>query len=159
LLLAAAVIGCQGPPEISINEFMADNESSMVEGETGDYVDWIELYNNGSQAVSLDGLFLTDDLSAPLMHPLDASLEIDAGGFLLLWAIEAASDNPSHLSFALAREGEAIGLYIEDADGNFSTLDAVVYDEQQPDQSMARMEDGVGSWAATDQPSPGASNQ
>ena len=43
-----------------INEFMADNESIIVD-ETGEYEDWVELYYNIPYTMSLDGYFLTDN--------------------------------------------------------------------------------------------------
>ena len=45
---------------IFINEVMADNESAVFDQE-GDYPDWIELYNDESQAIDLEGYFLSDD--------------------------------------------------------------------------------------------------
>jgi len=49
-----------------INEFMADNKSTIEDpAETGEYPDWIELYNGTSDTIILSGMFLTDDLNDP----------------------------------------------------------------------------------------------
>jgi len=49
-----------------INEFMADNKSTIEDpAESGEYPDWIELYNGTSDTVILSGMFLTDDLNDP----------------------------------------------------------------------------------------------
>jgi hypothetical protein len=49
-----------------INEFMADNETTMEDpDESGEYPDWIELFNGAEHPVILNRLFLTDDLNSP----------------------------------------------------------------------------------------------
>ena len=49
-----------------INEFMADNETTVEDpDESGEYPDWIELYNGSEEPIALNGLFLTDDLDEP----------------------------------------------------------------------------------------------
>ncbi len=49
-----------------INEFMADNETTIEDpNEPGEYPDWIELYNGTDTAVTLNGMYLTDDFSEP----------------------------------------------------------------------------------------------
>ena len=44
-----------------INEFMASNQSSIVD-EDGDSSDWLELFNANTEAISLSGHYLTDDV-------------------------------------------------------------------------------------------------
>ncbi|RKZ92433.1 MAG: hypothetical protein DRQ40_08745, partial [Gammaproteobacteria bacterium] len=57
--------GTGGPTEgLFINEFMADNDS-VIQDNVGDYHDWIEVYNAGSSAVDLGGMYLTDTLAEP----------------------------------------------------------------------------------------------
>lgn len=49
-----------------INEFMADNDATVEDPqEPGQYPDWIELYNASDEAVTLNGLYLTDDMNEP----------------------------------------------------------------------------------------------
>ncbi len=152
--------GCDARPPVLINEFMADNETTLADGASGEYLDWIELINTGDEVVSLDGMYLTDDLDGPTQHPLDSRLTISPGGFLVLWASKKAVNDPTHLNFALAAGGEDLGLFWLDPDsGNLVMLDGLVYSAQEPDISMARDEDGTGAWMLTQQPSPGASNQ
>ncbi len=42
-----------------INEFLASNSTTNVD-ESGEYDDWLELYNVGSDSIDLGGFFLTD---------------------------------------------------------------------------------------------------
>ena len=46
--------------DLCINEFMSWN-SSFITDEDGDYSDWIEIYNNGSEPLNLYGCGLSDD--------------------------------------------------------------------------------------------------
>ncbi len=53
-------LSCAYAQNVVINEFMASNGSTIAD-EDGDYPDWIELYNAGSEPVNLEGWGLTDD--------------------------------------------------------------------------------------------------
>jgi len=48
-----------------INEFMADNDSTIQDPDGSGYPDWIELYNAGPNAIELGGMYLTDDANDP----------------------------------------------------------------------------------------------
>jgi hypothetical protein len=49
-----------------INEFMADNKNTIEDpDESGEFPDWVELYNGTSDTIILSGMFLTDDLNDP----------------------------------------------------------------------------------------------
>lgn len=114
------------PLQICINEFMADNISSLQD-ETGEHPDWIELHNPGDQDVELDGWSITDDASDPTKVLLSAELVVPAGGFLVLFADGRPDLGPEHLDFGLDSSGESVGLYRGDERGavvNFGQLDA-----------------------------------
>src|SRR5438876_7130768 len=44
---------------VFISEFMAVNDSTLAD-EDGDFSDWIEIHNGGTNSINLDGWFLTD---------------------------------------------------------------------------------------------------
>ena len=46
--------------DLVISEFMADNDGYLAD-EDGEYSDWIEIFNRGSDDESLQGWYLTDD--------------------------------------------------------------------------------------------------
>ena len=101
---------------VRINEWMASNQSTIAEPTTGQYADWIELYNPNRQEIDLAGYGLTDDPSAKFKTVFPAATRIGAQGFLLVWADgrDAAStpnDGAVHASFKLSQEGETIALY------------------------------------------------
>jgi len=58
--------GSGGPTSgLFINEFMADNDSTIQNPDGSGYPDWIELYNAGSTAIDLGGMYMTDDANDP----------------------------------------------------------------------------------------------
>ena len=57
LTLAATPLPAQS---LVISEFMASNQDSL-DDEDGDNEDWIEVSNQGTTAVNLEGWYLTDD--------------------------------------------------------------------------------------------------
>src|SRR5438445_8010083 len=48
--------------DVLITEFMAANSGPVVD-EDGETSDWLEIHNNGTNTVDLDGWFLTDKAS------------------------------------------------------------------------------------------------
>lgn len=69
---------------IRINEIMTSN-SSFNNDDDGDYSDWIELYNEGSLAIQLEGWGLSDNPSNPFKWKFPEYL-LKPGGYLLVWA-------------------------------------------------------------------------
>ena len=79
----------QAHANVLINEFMAINGAYPI-GLSGDFDDWIELYNDSNEPVDVGGFYLTDDLSNPTQwrFPTDSARETTLGpqGFLLIMA-------------------------------------------------------------------------
>jgi hypothetical protein len=138
---------------IVINEFMASN-SSTTQDKSGAFPDWLELYNPTGETVDLDAWSMTDDFDIPDKHALE-ELEIDAGGYLVLYADGDTSEGSDHLSFKLSKSGESIGLYAPDG----TAMDRLEYGQQVADLSAARVPDGGNIWEITNQPTPGESNR
>lgn len=69
---------------LQINEVMSSNSSTIADG-TGDYADWVELYNPTAASIDISGYYVTDQLSNPTKYqlPVSASLVIPAGGVLV----------------------------------------------------------------------------
>ncbi|MCA9236434.1 MAG: CotH kinase family protein [Planctomycetales bacterium] len=94
-----------------ISEFMAANDSVLLDG-NGAASDWIELLNNGDQAVDLAGYALTDDPDE-LEKWSFPSTTLAPGEFLVVFAsgngVADAGGN-LHTNFALAAGGEYLAL-------------------------------------------------
>jgi hypothetical protein len=69
---------------IFINEIMSAN-SSTVADDDGDYSDWIELYNAGSEAVQMEGWSLSDSYEEPAKWVFPKYI-FNPGEYLLVWA-------------------------------------------------------------------------
>ncbi|KAA3655107.1 MAG: lamin tail domain-containing protein [Calditrichaeota bacterium] len=151
------------PPTLFINEFMASNDSSVVDPEDTDgdpFEDWIEIYNPGSEAVDIGGMYVTDDLGDLMLWQIpetDASLTtIAPGGFLVLWADKEMDQGILHVNIKLSGGGEDIGLVGTDG---MTIIDGLTYTEQPADTSYARVPDGSDTWQFIPGGTPGASNQ
>ena len=145
------------PLTVFINEWLADNQTDIVEP-GGGHEDWFELYNPGTDAVDISGYFLTDTLTNPSKWTIPTGTTVPPGGFLLVWA----DGNPSlnvpggdlHAGFALSKSGEAIGLY--GAGGVL--IDAVTFAAQTTDVSEGRFPDGSAAIRALSLTTPRGGN-
>ncbi len=144
-------------PEVLVNEFMASNASTVADA-TGAYPDWLELYNVTDTDVDLEGWTLTDDLEELDKFTFAADTTIDAGGHLMVWADGDTDQEGIHASFNLAKDGEQIGLSASASYGSV-LVDAIEYDSQATDISMARMPDGSSTWEADTTPTPATTNE
>jgi hypothetical protein len=79
---------------------------------------------------------MTDDPAEPHKHVLGGGLVLEAGGFVVLWADDQPGAGPTHLGFALADDGDAIGLYAPSGAGS-----VVRYTTTVKDVSVARAAD------------------
>jgi len=141
-----------------INEFMASN-NNCAQDLQGQYDDWIEIYNYGTKAFDVGGLYLTDNLSVPTKWriPLNnpAATTISAGGYLLIWADNDIGDAGLHANFKLDAGGEQIALL--DSDGS-TLIDSVIFDEQSGNISCGRYPDASDNWQLFGMPSAAGEN-
>ena len=147
------------PPVLYINEFLASNDSCCTD-ENGEYDDWIEIYNPGSEAVDIGGMYISDDLAdvtawkIPVTAP--DTTTIPAGGFLVLWADKQPEQGILHVKLKLSSGGEDIVLT---APNGTTEIDSYTFGEQTTDISEGRLPDGSDTWQFFNTPTPGASNQ
>ena len=94
-----------------------------------------------------------DDPEEPDKHELD-SLEVPAGGQLLLWADDDPALGPDHLRFSLDALGEAVGLYAPDG----TAIDLLSFGLQASDVVLGRFPDGTGAWDLSTSATPGQPN-
>lgn len=126
---------------VVINEFMASNDSTITD-QDGEYDDWIELYNNGTETVDLSGYFLSDDDTDIAQWAFPDGTSIEPNGYLIIWADEDTDQDGLHASFKLSASGEYAILSNPDT----TTLDALEYPEQTTDISYGRYPNGTGDF-------------
>lgn len=136
--------------DLVINEFSASN--TTYPDQDGEMEDWIELYNNGDDAISLGGYFLSDDMGNPKKWMFPDTL-LAPGGYLIIWADEDETQVGLHASFKLSKSGES--LLLSDTPGN--VIDYLHFSEQKTDTAYGRSPNGIGAFTSLI-PTPGAEN-
>ena len=171
MLLAAAALlytcsptgtGDDGNRLIVINEFMSANSDDGPTDEHGDSDDWIELYNNGENEISVADLYLSDD-SLQLHAYSFPDTVIAPGGFLLVWADDEPLEGKWHAPFQLSwQNGDEIIL----TKGRDRIVDRYRFFPENgnptarvPGTSFGRAGDGDTLWGQQTEPSPGAPNR
>jgi hypothetical protein len=94
-----------------LSEFMASNTRTLRD-ETGDYPDWIEIYNPSEASVSLEGWYLTDSTNNLTKWRFPAT-NLVGNGFLVVRASgkdRRTPGAPLHTSFQLGSDGEYLAL-------------------------------------------------
>ncbi len=141
---------------IKINEVNANGGSDITYGK-----DWIEIYNSGTSAVDLNGIYLTDKLTQKLNHRIQSNtgdpLLLAPGAFKVFFADEKVALGQEHLSFQLSADGEEVGLY-KLSGGNAIKLDEMTYEAQPFSGSYSRIPDGSGDFFATATATPNNPN-
>jgi hypothetical protein len=150
---AAAAVTAQS---LHINEFMGSNSATIADSD-GDYPDWIEIYNSGSQSVALQGYGLSDNAGNRFKWVFP-DVNIPAGGFLLVWASGKDRFNGAgdlHTNFSISATGEPLVL----THRNGVLIDSIPPVALQTDVAYARYPDGSTSFIYTEHPTPGAPNR
>ena len=129
---------------VYVNEVLAKTDIDPA-------ADWIELYNAEAEAVDLSGFGLQD--SAGEVWALPAGTSIEAGGFLQIWADDAAQEG-LHAPFKLSKDGEEVVL--TDVAGD--VVDSVTFPALAAEETYARIIDGGDEWEVRAEGTPGASN-
>ncbi len=145
-------------PQLFINEFLASNDSAYPDP-NGEYDDWIEIYNAGTEAVDIGGMYITDDLNSltewqiPTTAPDSTTIQPD--DFLILWADKDSEQGVLHCEIKLSGSGEQIGLIQSD---EITIIDSLTFGPQTADISYGRYPDGSDNWELMPDFTPGAAN-
>lgn len=123
--------------DVVINEFM----TSRSEADTTYKSDWIELYNNTSDIIQLNGFWLSDKKDT-LKYKFPESAVIKPDGYVIVWADNKDKKNGMHAGFKLSAGGEDVLLFHE----KYDTIDVVSYEYVNEDSVYARIPNGTGSF-------------
>jgi len=146
LAVLAAALPRASAGDIVLNEVMADNQAAVPN--TGQYPDWIELYNKSTQYLNLGGMGLTDDPLLPGKFVFPPNTLIPPHGFYIVWCDDADNLPGLHTHFGLNNKGQTVALF-DLAPGGPTALDTVSFGPQLPDLSIGRVPDGTGGWVLT----------
>lgn len=149
-----ATLETPAPGEVVINEFIAKNNSGFI-SEYGEYADWIELYNNTNEPMSLFGLYLSDKADNLKKFAFPQDIIIGAQDFLVIIADEMpGTEQYLHCNFKLSADGEVIIL----SNGAGEIIDNISFGAQTADVSMGRCPNGTGDFEYFSQPTMGEPN-
>jgi spore coat protein CotH len=126
---------------VVLNELCAINSGIWTDPQ-GEYEDWIELYNNSSNTVSLDGYYLSDD-NLNLNKWTFPNITMAPNSYIIVWADKDTFDIGIHANFKLAATGESI--FLSNSAGNL--LDEITYGSQSNGLiTFGRIPNGTGPW-------------
>jgi len=140
-----------------ISEFMADNETTLADGD-GDFSDWIEIFNPTGDAIDLAGYHLTDD-AGDLIQWTFPSHVLDPGERVIVFA----SGKPNgpvgelHANFRLGRGGEYLALVAPDGTTVLHEF-SPTYPPQSNDVSYGILGGDLSAEQFMGTPTPGAAN-
>ena len=128
-----------------INEFLTSNSTGIL-SPIGEHEDWLEIYNAGTSAVNLAGLYLSDDRTNLTKYQIPYtqidSTAIDAKGYVLFYADNDYKEGALHLPFKLDKAGGVIILSQKSTSGAMTVIDSIHYEKQNTDVSYGRYPDG-----------------
>ncbi|MCD6588564.1 MAG: CotH kinase family protein [Candidatus Fermentibacteraceae bacterium] len=137
--------------DIILNELMAGNDSTIAD-ENGEYDDWIEIVNTGTDPVDLSSFRLTDDMAFPGKYIFPDTV-IQPGGYMLIWADDESEQGSLHAEFKLNGDGEEVYLM----QGSV-VIDQITFPDLSDDDSWGRWPDLGEGWVIQAYPTPGAPN-
>ena len=128
---------------ISINEFMASNDSSSnIVDPAGGHADWIEIYNGNSHTVSLKDCYLSDDRDFKKHWRFQTDAVIPPNDYLIVWADRDVDEDGLHADFKLNKDTGEIYLIYERG----FVIDSISYGQQITNVPYARIPNGAGDF-------------
>ena len=122
-----------------INEIMASNMSAVAD-QSGEYDDWVELYNGNNFSLNLSGYYLSDSENN-LTKWTFPNISIPANDYLIIWCDTAGNSQPGlHTTYRLSADQEEV--YLSNPTGTL--IDAVHYVNMPNDVAYARVPNGIG---------------
>jgi len=126
--------------DLVINEVMSNNVSIAADP-SGNFEDWVELYNTTDFPISTNNLYLSDNLTNLLKWNLPNHM-VPANGYYVIWADEDGNQGEEHANFQLSNTGENITLTNADS----TLIDEVSYQMQNIDIAYGRSPNGIGDF-------------
>lgn len=129
---------------LKINEVQPD-----FNADSGDYSDWVELYNNSDSALILEPnrFWMTDNKDNKFSFTSVRSYSIPARGFLTVYfnslGLDTSSKNIISNTGNLSKNGEFVGFYFLASNGDTITVDSLSFPASPAQsKSYARVPDG-----------------
>ncbi len=145
---------------LRINEIVPSNLSGLQDSSLA-YPDWVEIWNDSANEVSLADCYLTDEHDWSQKWAFPPSAVVPANGFVIVMCdgdVLDSSTGEFHTSFNLKVDGEWIALTVDMVEGGVGQIHGIEYPLMGTDVSWARMPDG-GEFESDATPTPAAANE
>lgn len=139
-----ATIAMVNTGELTINEVLATN-TTTAQDQSGENDDWIELYNNTPNYVSLKNMYLSDSDLNLLKWQFPDGATVAPNSYLIVWADKDTTQSGLHTNFKISATGEKIILSY--ASGTI--IDSVSFGTQGADISYQRCPNGTGPFVTS----------
>lgn len=147
-------------PPLWINEILPNNAAGLADN-AGEREPWVEIYNAGTNPVSLTGWHLSDNYTNLTRWAFPADTTIGAGEFRIVWLDGEPGESTSaalHASFRVPPTNGSLALVFPLA-GTPTILDYVNYSDVTADRSLGFHPDGeAGPRQSFFYPTPGVTN-
>ncbi|MDW7656971.1 MAG: CotH kinase family protein [Bacillota bacterium] len=143
--------------DLVVNEYLT-RQDRMPDSD-GDYSDWVEFFNSGTEPVSLLGCYLSDDPDDPELWAFP-DLTVEPGDYLVVWlsgkekVYEPGQSATLHAPFRLGDQNELLLL----SDSRGRRLVAQPLQSLPLNVSCGRSLQALQSWLFFPQPTPGRPN-
>jgi len=129
--------------DVVINEVVASNDStSGIVDPSGEADDWIELYNNTDEAISLSNMYLSDSKTDLKKWKFPVGTIIEPFQYLIVWADRDEEQDGVHTSFKLNKAGDELRLSNDEG----TIVDSMSYTELETNVAYARVPNGTGDF-------------
>lgn len=137
-------------PELVINEICSSNKANGgTSDEYGNYPDWFEVYNMGSDTINLAGMYLTDKMSNSTKYMIPYGYEetkLAPKSRLVFWADGKPFRGPLHVGFKLQNTSSAmLGINMV-CENNVENVNSAEYIPMPANRSMGLTSDGGSEW-------------
>ncbi|MEZ4798295.1 MAG: CotH kinase family protein [Flavobacteriales bacterium] len=140
---------------LEINEVMAENFDTYPD-ESGNFSDWIEIYNGSGSNVNLQNFYLSDDIQNWNKWKLPNQIQLE-NSFRTYWADNQPELGISHCNFAISNGNENIYLF-QILQGFPRLVDFAVLPNIPTNQSYGRVTELSDMWMMFENTTPNAPN-
>ena len=135
----------QGNGDLVINEFMSSNSGSIADP-SGEFDDWVEIYNNSNTSINLSGYSMSDDPLDLALWQFPSGTSIAANDYLIVWLDAPVTTQAGlHANFRLSALGEMIAL----VNSSGTVVDIEYYGRMQRNQTRSRIPNGTGGFVTS----------
>jgi hypothetical protein len=131
-------------PSLWLNELQADNLNGIT-NRAGQHTGWLELYNPGTNSISLKGLYLANNYTNLLQWVFPTNASIAAGEFKVIFAdglTNLSTTNELHTGFVLSSGSGSLALTRLGGNNQPQVLDYVDYQNINLNDSYGSFPDG-----------------